>query len=229
MKSIIKAYVIFICALLAAGWLDPFKDAVSAGNKAFRDKKYQEAKQKYDEAESYAPNEEARKRLAFNRGTAEYMAGSFEDAAASLGYGVQSEEPEVQKKSFFNMGNAYLKMGKKKEAFESYSSALKIDPDYMPAKQNIEYLQKEQKNEQNKQNKDKENKNGDESSENKENDGKKQNEDDKQQNAQNKNDAGSKAQISREQVKNMLDSMKNKPVQRTKEKNNGRPYLENDW
>lgn len=242
-----KIIMLVLCLTLCSGWLDPFKDAVSEGNKEFHNGNYAAARQKYEEAESFAPNEEAKRRLAFNKGTADYMAGDYEGAINLFHESAGSEDAEVQKKSLFNMGNAFLKMNKKQEAFEAYRNALKIDPNYAAPRNNIEYMVKE--NEQNKDKEDKDKDKGD-----KDGDDKQQKQDDKQnqkdnkdgdnkqdkqnekndqkenrngnQNEQNESNAG---KMSKEQIKNILDSMKSKPVQRTKGNENGPRYTEKDW
>jgi len=214
-----KNCIMILCAFLAAAWINPLHDKVNEGNKAYHDKKYPEAIQKYSEAEQFTGGESAGK-LSFNKGAAEYMAGNYDKAAALFGEAVLSNDMDVQKKSFFNMGNAYLKMNKKKEAFESYKNALKIDPSYMNAKKNIEYLLKK-RNDENRQNR------NDKSDKDKQNnDGKKDGENDnesKRKKAQEQN----QEQMNMEQLKNLLESMKNKPVRRSK--GGSKRYVEKDW
>lgn len=193
--------------ILFAGWLDPFKDSVSEGNKNFHDKKYSEALKKYDEAETHAPTEESKKALSMNRGTARYMEGDADKAAAEFSRAVGAEDTEVKKRALFNAGNAHLKAGREKEAFEAYRQALRIDPGYDRAKKNIEYIikKREQDNKQ-QQNKD-------------------SGKDDKQ-----KGDAGQKeGQMNPDQAKNLLDSMKNNPVRKQKGSGNGNRFLDKFW
>ncbi|MCL1911516.1 MAG: tetratricopeptide repeat protein [Leptospirales bacterium] len=213
-----KTCIMILCASLSAAWVDPLHDKVNEGNKAYRDKKYPEAVQKYSEAEQYAGGESAGK-LSFNKGAAEYMAGNYDKAAMLFGEAVLSDDMDVQKKSFFNMGNAYLKMNKKKEAFESYKNALKIDPSYMNAKKNIEYLLKKQDDE-NKQNKNNE---PDKQEQNNNGQNDESNNDDRQKQTREQD----QEQMNVEQLKNLLESMKNKPARRSKG-NSGR-YVEKDW
>ena len=84
--------------------------------------------------------------LDFNKGDAHYQLGNYDIAADKFKSSISSENPDIQKKALFNMGNAYLKQKKYKEAAESYIKALEIDPNYDKAKKNLEYLLKEQKN-----------------------------------------------------------------------------------
>jgi len=222
--------LVIALALLTVAWLDPFRDRVSEGNRKFRDKKYEDAKERYRDAARYAPNERARTTLGFNRGAADYMLERHEDAAAAFSQALQAEDRDVQKRAFFNLGNTYLKEKKYREAIDAYVSALRIDPTYEAPKKNLEYLLK--KNQQ--QNKD-DQKNGKDGSDGK-NDRKDTNDRKK---PQDKKDAKDKdgddrqqrpqGAMSREQVKNILESMKNKPVRRSKGKGDGIRTLEKPW
>ncbi len=69
---------IVILAVISAAWLDPYRDAVSSGNREFQEKKYNGAKRYYRKARRYAPGQEYRKKLSFNQGDAEYMLEDYE-------------------------------------------------------------------------------------------------------------------------------------------------------
>jgi len=112
------------------------------------------------------------------------------------------------------MGNTFLKQKKYKEAAESYIKSLEIDPNYEKAKKNLEYLLKEQKNQQ------QDNKGSGENSDSKDKSGK----DKKESEAGN-----SEKKMNDIQVKNLLDSMKKKPVRKQKGKGDGKKYLEKYW
>ena len=229
----IKKAILLCCALFCVAWLDPYRDSVSDGNKKYNDKKYPEAKESYNRAGQYAPGDEDRKKLSFNKGAADYMAGDYQGAEAAYREALQSEDPDVQKKAFYNLGNTYMKMNKTKEAFDSYMNALRIDPQYENAKKNVEYLLK--KKEQQKQNdRDQDKKGDDKKDQDKQKDsksGQKDNEDQKQKGDQgeNKNNGDREQKMSREQIKNLLNSMKNKPVKRTRGNSDDKRYLEKDW
>lgn len=218
-----------VLALALAGWLDPFRDRVAEGNLKFRDKKFEDAKKHYGEAEPYAPGASARKKLDFNRGDADYMMEKHEDAVGRFNRALQTDDRDVQKRAFFNLGNAYLKMKKHREAIDAYISALKIDPNYEAPKKNLEYLLK--KNRQ--QNKD-DQKNGQDGSDGKndrkDKSGNRQPKDKKDRDRKDADQSQQKqAAMSREQIRNMLESMKNKPVRRSKGKSDGIRMLDKPW
>lgn len=216
-------YIFIFLPLIFTAWLDPYRDEVSKGNSEFHSKKFSDAKASYDRAEKYAPGENDKSKLSFNKGDANYMLENFTSAEADFQKAVQSEDKDVQKKAFFNMGNAFLKAGKKNDAAGAYIKALQIDPSYGPAKKNLEYLLNKKKDDDKKKDgkdgKDGSNKNK------KENDDRNKNDKNDKKNQQQQNNSG----MNRDQVKNILESMKNKPVKREKGSGNDRRFLDKAW
>ncbi len=206
-----KLVLIILFSVVSLFWLDPYRDRVSEGNTKFHAKKYDEARKSYDDAAKYAPGEREKKKLRFNHGNARYMQGDFEGAADEFREALKSEDRDVQKKALFNMGNAYLKKGEVEKAVSAYMGALAVDPNYLPAKKNIEYIlrKKEQPQEKNKKddnNQGNENKNNDKKNEGNSNKDAKQGAGDTQ------------VSMSPEQLKNLLEMIKQSPVRRQKGK-----------
>ena len=108
--KLIKILIVPMIALVFSAWLDPYRDEVSDGNSQYHNKKYDKSKRHYESAEKYAPGNEDRKNLSFNKGDADYMLGNYDSAIANYRRALQSEDKDVQKKAFFNLGNTYLKM-----------------------------------------------------------------------------------------------------------------------
>ncbi len=210
--------VILITALICIGWIDPFKDEVEKGNRSYESKDSKRALEHYKEAEKHAPDEKQKGMLDFNRGDAHYQLENYDIALDKFKNSISSENPDIQKKALFNMGNSYLKQKKYKEAAESFIKALEIDPDYEKAKKNLEYLLKEQDN-KDQNNKDDKSGSGDKS-ESSDKNNKEKNEKESADNEKKMNDI---------QARNLLESMKNKPVRKQKGKGDGRRYLEKYW
>ena len=228
-KKILKSLFILMAALSSIAWLDPYKDEVSRGNSRFHEKKYKEAGKHYKNAGKYAPGEKEKKKLSFNKGDSQYMSENYESAISNYRKSIQSEDREVQKKAFFNLGNTYMKMKKYREAVDSFVNALKIDPDYERAKKNIEYILQNKKDKQDKDKNKKKNKDNKDSKDKKnKSDENKKNDRDKQNNKQKKN-SKTAGKMNREQIKNILKSMKEKPVRRKKGNREGRRSLEKYW
>jgi Ca-activated chloride channel family protein len=227
---------IVILAVFSAAWLDPYRDAVSSGNREFQEKKYNGAKRYYRKAERYAPGQEDRKKLSFNQGDAEYMLEDYESAVADFRRALQSEDRDVQKKALFNIGNARVKEGNYREAVEAYVNALKIDPEYLPAKKNLEHLLKK-----------KENKNQDDKNDGKDGNrgqqGRNKEKKDDRKDAGNRGGTGGKNDpaagtrdrppggqgMNPEQIRNIIRSMEKSPVRRQKGGGDERRSLEKSW
>lgn len=219
--------VLALCVLMLA-WLDPYRDRVKEGNKEFSDKAFRRAEENYKAADKYAPNKKEKKKLEFNLGDARYMSEDYDRAIDNFKASLESGDKDVQKKALFNMGNAYYKKGDMENAINSYINALKIDPNYEPAKKNLEYIiQEKDKNKDNKGSNKDDKKNG-------------KNDKDKQQNRSGNNkqddqknnqgrDMKNVDQMNKEQIKNILKSMQDKPVRREKGKGNGSRVLEKSW
>ena len=198
-----------------ASWMDPFGDEVSKGNDNYRNNRAADALKNYNEAEKYAPGESKKKMLEFNRGDAEFRLNRYDSAIVKYRNSLNSNDPDVQKKALYNTGNAYMKMGKKREAAENFIKALQIDPSYEKAKKNLEYLLKN--NPQEKEQGGDSGKGG-----GKQNQGRQDGSDSRKQGTG--DDKKSNAQ-----VQNLMESMKNKPVRKQKGSGNGKMYLEKFW
>jgi len=208
-----KYFIIIVTALIFISWIDPFKDEVEKGNRSYENKDSKKAIEHYKEAERHTPDDKKKGMLEFNKGDAHYQLGNYDIAIDKFKNSISSENPDIQKKALFNSGNSYLKQKKYKEAAESFIKALEIDPNYEKAKKNLEYLLKEQKN---KDQNDKDNKDGSGA----------------QGNDKNKKESESKSsekKMNDIQAKNLLESMKNKPVRKQKGKGDGNKYLEKYW
>ena len=201
-------FLILIFSLLQTAWIDPFRDEVSRGNRSYQGEDFDSAIEHYDNSERFAPDEKRRAMLSFNRGAAEYRRGNYEKGIEHFNESLKSGDREVQKKALYNMGNSHLQLKDYDKAFDSYAKALKIDPAYEKAKKNIEYLLHK---------KEKESGSGD---------GKENKDDNKPDPGKDKSSGDGNdmkgapdiksSDISREQMKNMLESLKNKPVRRQK-------------
>jgi Ca-activated chloride channel homolog len=206
-----KKFITILAVILFSAWIDPFKDAVEKGNKSYNSGNAKEALEYYSEAEKHAPDDKSKTILDFNKGSAHYKLGNYDRASEKFQNSISSEDPEIQKKALFNKGNSFVKEKKYKEAVESYIKALEIDPSYEKAKKNLEYLLKKQ---------------------NDKNQDKNENSDGQPKDAKgnkNKDKNADKKSMKGIQAKNLLESMKNKPVRKQKGKGDGTKYLEKYW
>jgi len=91
----------------------------------------------------------------FNAGTARLIAGQ-QGAAAQLQEIVEVAPEHLQPSAHYNLGNARLAEGNPVAAVDAYKQVLRVAPDYMDAKFNLEVAQRllEQQQEQEQQNQD---------------------------------------------------------------------------
>jgi Ca-activated chloride channel homolog len=198
-------------ALILMAFLDPFADRVSEGNTNFNDKKYLDAEKSYTQAEQYLPSNKAGPDLAFNQGDARYMLGDYDGAIENYRRALDSTNRDVQKKALFNIGNAYVKKEDRQSAADAYMASLAIDPKYGNAKKNLENLFRKDEKKSDKDDKNKNN--GDDKKKGQGQSGK-----DQQQKGGQK---GQQQKISADQLGQMMEMMKKKPVRRDRNKEKG--------
>jgi len=147
-------------ALLMTGGVDHKAAKLNnRGNEQYDAAKLDDAMKLYDDAQTRAPDSPE---IAYNRGNALYRQGKLEDAARQLVQGTQSTDPDVRRRSYYNLGNVLHDLHKREAAAAAYRHALTIDPLDRDAKINFEKtlaeLKEQQKQQQNSQSKSDKNK-----------------------------------------------------------------------
>ncbi len=135
----------------------------------YRAAQYDDALKEYQRLSALKPGEA---RLYYNAGAAAYQAKKYEVAARNFSAAVASTDPNLQQRTFYNLGNTLFRSGagleeteKKIEAWEQsvqfYDEALKLQPQDADTKYNrelvlkrLEQLKKQQEQEQQQQSKD---------------------------------------------------------------------------
>ncbi|MDN3514271.1 MAG: tetratricopeptide repeat protein [Candidatus Brocadia sp.] len=145
---------------VSLGWIDPLADKVREGNQFYNDGKYDEALDKYVDAQINAPD---RTQLDFNIADAQYKRNKYNEAAQLFEKITKSGDLEMKAKSGFNMGNTLYRQGKMKEALECYKKAIDFIDEAEPegggeldtlkndAKYNYEYVERKMKENEQKQ------------------------------------------------------------------------------
>ncbi len=157
-------------ALLAALLLFNLGDRAAAAtpSKALRHYEqgnYSVARKEYEALARENPSDA---RLHYNAGAAAYREKNYEGAAQSFEAALTAEELSLQEKAYYNLGNARFRLGEQEQdpkekvknwelAVKQYETALKLKPDDLEAKSNLEFVKKrieELKSQQKDQNKD---------------------------------------------------------------------------
>jgi Ca-activated chloride channel family protein len=212
-------------------------------NKLYSQQKYQEALTLYDEALLASPKD---KRLAINKGSAQFMLGKFDSAQMSYDEAQSVKEPNAKTTLLYNLGNAFLAQAQQggqgnpeqakellEKAKKNYIKALDVDPSDEDSKWNLEIVQyllkqneEQQKNQQqNKDQKNQDNKNGQQQQQDQQNkDQQNQNKDQQQQDQQNKDQQKQDQQKQNEQQKqDQKDQQKKDEQQQPKPDENKKP------
>ena len=190
---------------------EPLKSSnkdVEQGNLRMKAGKAEEALGFYDKAVATLPNDPG---VHFDRGTALYALSRFEEAGQEFLRATEAKDGSLKASAFYNLGNAFFKKDKFKEAVEAYKRALTLDPHDARAKWNEEIaLQKLKEEEKKKKDEQDKNKDKDKKDQNKD-----KKDDKKDQNKDKKDDGKDKDQNKDNDKK---DQNKNQDKQNPKDK-----------
>ncbi|MXY96707.1 MAG: tetratricopeptide repeat protein, partial [Gemmatimonadetes bacterium] len=128
---------VILVILLFLGWQPAVKNA--RGNELYQQEKYDEALTAYDEALAEDGENPA---LHYNRGNALYRSEQYPSAVQAYVNALEGEAP-VGGRARYNMGNSLYRMGLLKESIEAYKAGLRIEPDDVDMKYNLEYVMRQ--------------------------------------------------------------------------------------
>lgn len=191
----VSALAVFALLLPFVTAFDPIHSpsgAVAEGNAHMKAGKPSDALAAYDKAVAELPSEPG---VHFDRGTALAALSRFDEAGEEFLRATEAKEPSLKAAAFYNLGNAFTKKEKLKEAIEAYKRALALDPKDERAKWNLEIALKkkrddDKKKEDEKQNddKDKDKKKNDQKDKDKKDEDKKQDDQKQDEKKQDKKD-----------------------------------------
>jgi Ca-activated chloride channel homolog len=122
---------------------------VEAGNAALKTGKPEDALAHYDKAIGKLPADAG---AHFDRGAALYALSRFDEAGQEFLRATEAKDGALKASAFYNLGNAFFKKDKFKEAAEAYKRSLGLNPADKQAKWNLEIaLQKQKEDEKKKQ------------------------------------------------------------------------------
>ena len=129
------------------GLLESRNAEVEQGNAALKAGKAEDALAHYDRAILKLPVDPG---AHFDRGAALYALSRFDEAGQEFLRATQAPDSALKASAFFNLGNAFSKKDKFKEAIEAYKRTLALRPDDQAAKWNLELALAKQKEEEKK-------------------------------------------------------------------------------
>ena len=107
-------------------------------NKLFDQGRYTEALDLYRNIQVARPD---LPHLDYNTGTTLHKLGEYERSLPQLQHALSASDTRIQAMTHYNMGNTLYMIDRLQEAIEEYKKTLRIDPNDMDAKHNLEYLQ----------------------------------------------------------------------------------------
>jgi len=140
-RLILLAFVLFVLAGCSAS----AERLNNRGNQAFASQDYDRALRDYLIAQAALPE---RPEPGYNAANTHYRQGDLQAAEQRLLAAIQNAEDGLAQSAHYNLGNVYFKIGNYHQAVASYKEALRLDPNDMEAKHNLELalrrLQEEQ-------------------------------------------------------------------------------------
>lgn len=122
---------------------------VAEGNQYFDGGKYDEANNKYRDAQVDNPKSPI---IHFNIADALYKKRKYEEALKSYHEALQNtDDMKLQAQAYYNIGNTLYRLNKWPESILAYQQALKLDPNDRDAKYNLEYVRTKLKEQAQKQ------------------------------------------------------------------------------
>jgi Ca-activated chloride channel family protein len=157
-----KILIVFICAMLytlsfmpAFGYAATPGQQINAANKFYRQEKFDEALQKYNEANTTLPDSDI---INFNIGAALYKKGDYLKAQDAFTKALISANKKLEADALYNIANCKYKSGKLKEntdlsvavglmreSLDYYKRAIELDQKNEDARFNHEFVERELK------------------------------------------------------------------------------------
>lgn len=156
-----KKLVVLLCAMIFLNWhwFEPVSRKNGEGIKAYEEKLYNKALEKFLSAKGIRPSSPE---LKSNTASALFNLNKYREALEEFSK-IDHEKSGISTSDFFyNLGNTYFRLNKFKEALESYKKSLLSDSEDLDTKKNFEITLKKMKE----QDKNKDSKEKDESKQN---------------------------------------------------------------
>jgi tetratricopeptide (TPR) repeat protein len=229
--AVLPLTALFLFCLASPLMSQPGRGKVKQGNRLYKEQKFDAAKNKYQDALLEDPNSPL---IQFNVGDVTYQTKDYQKAMESFHKTLNVKDAGMQSMAYYNIGNALYRQNKLPESIQAYQEALKLNPDDLDAKYNLEFVrnklkqnsQPQQQNPQNQQNQ----KDQKQQDQKKQDDSKKQDQK-KQQEQQQQQPEEKKKEMSKEQAEQILKALneKQKDQKDRQVQAGGEATVDKDW
>jgi Ca-activated chloride channel family protein len=124
-----------------------------SGLNFYRDGKYADAYEAFQQDLKDHPDSTEKERMEFDAGAAAYYLHNYDKAAEAFSQALLSNDPKLQSKSHYNLGNTLYRRGESLEnnnqkltdwtnALQHYEQTLKLEPANTEAKENYEFVKR---------------------------------------------------------------------------------------
>jgi len=135
MRHPITYIIVCICLSVISASGQSGRTLVNDGNKLYEDKKYDEALPNYKEALGKRVPEDI---VRYDLGNVYYRKDNYDMAEKELEAAINSNDPDMQTRGYFNRGNARFQQQEFDKSIGDYIEVLKHNPDDVGAKINLE-------------------------------------------------------------------------------------------
>ena len=116
-------------------------DAVSTGNRLFKQEKYDDALRTYVDAQVEHPEDPL---LKYNIAASHYKMKNYDESLKMYQeVAATARDVALEQKAVYNAGNALFRLGRLEEAVAWYTKALELDPKDADAQRNLEFVREE--------------------------------------------------------------------------------------
>ena len=136
--------------------VDPVGKKVKSAVQKYKTGDYNGSLDTFNEISPELKNDE---RLEFNKGTTYYKLNDYPSALKHFEKSLQTNDKDLKVRTLYNMGNTHYKQGDKISAIKSYLDALNLDPNFEPARKNLELIRKKEDKQNNNNNQNNEDEN----------------------------------------------------------------------
>ncbi|MBS1596736.1 MAG: tetratricopeptide repeat protein [Bacteroidetes bacterium] len=147
MKNILVIFFSFFLLVISFGVSAQSGNAlIRQGNRNYKQKKFDESQADYQKALTKSPDNP---NAYYNLGNSQFRKNSFDDAVKSFDAGLErTQDKDMQQKELYNKGVALIKQQKLDESIDAWKNALKLNPDDLETRENLQKALLEKKSQE---------------------------------------------------------------------------------